>query len=141
VPSMLGAARGGLVVRMSGFAVARDRNDRQVVRRASCWAKDCPHRPALAGLGCAVLGTFAVAQLPFDNDVTGTQIALSLALPTFWLAAIWLAGGYDVRVVGTGSDKLRKILNAGAGLTAAIAVFSYAINLEASRGCTRRPLA
>jgi exopolysaccharide biosynthesis polyprenyl glycosylphosphotransferase len=61
-------------------------------------------------------------------------VALSLALPVLWLAALWLAGGYDVRFIGTGSDEFRKVLNAGVGLTAALAIFSYAVNLELSRG-------
>ena len=80
------------------------------------------------------LGVFAAAQLRFGNDVTGTYVALSLALPVLWIAAFWLAGAYDVRFIGTGSDEFRKVLNAGVGLTAAIAIFSYAINLELSRG-------
>jgi exopolysaccharide biosynthesis polyprenyl glycosylphosphotransferase len=119
---------------MSGFAVARDRYDRQVIRRTSGWERDYLRRAALVDLGCAVLGVFAAAQLRFGNDVTGTYVALSLALPVVWLNAIWLAGGYDVRFIGTGSDEYRKILNAGVGLIAAIALFSYAINLELSRG-------
>ena len=73
-------------------------------------------------------------QLRFGNDITDTYVALSLALPVLWIAALWLAGGYDVRFIGTGSDEFRKVLNAGVGLTAAIALFSYAINLELSRG-------
>jgi exopolysaccharide biosynthesis polyprenyl glycosylphosphotransferase len=76
---------------------------------------------------------FAAAQLRFGNRVTGTYIALSLALPMLWIGAVWLAGGYDVRFIGTGSDEYRKVLNAGVGLTAAIALFSYAINIELSR--------
>jgi exopolysaccharide biosynthesis polyprenyl glycosylphosphotransferase len=59
--------------------------------------------------------------------------ALSLALPVLWVAALWLAGAYDARFIGTGSDEFRKVLNAGIGLTAAVAIFSYAINLELSR--------
>jgi exopolysaccharide biosynthesis polyprenyl glycosylphosphotransferase len=51
-----------------------------------------------------------------------------------WVGAVWLSGGYDVRFIGTGSDEYRKVLNAGVGLTAAIALFSYAINIELSRG-------
>jgi exopolysaccharide biosynthesis polyprenyl glycosylphosphotransferase len=118
---------------MSSFAVARDWYDRQAIRRASGWARDYLRRTALADLGCAILGMFAAAQLRFGNDVTGTYIALSLALPVVWLAAIWMAGGYDVRFIGTGSDEFRKVLNAGVGLTAAIALFSYAVNFELSR--------
>ncbi len=73
------------------------------------------------------------AQLRFGDEVTGTYVALSLALPVLWLIALWLAGGYDVRFIGTGSDEFRKILNGGVGLTAAIALFSYAVNLQLSR--------
>jgi exopolysaccharide biosynthesis polyprenyl glycosylphosphotransferase len=119
---------------MSGFAVARDRYDRKVIRRTSGWERDYLRRAALADLGCGTIGVFAAAQLRFGSNVTGTYIALSLALPVAWLSAIWLAGGYDVRFIGTGSDEFRKILNAGVGLIAAIALFSYAINFELSRG-------
>jgi exopolysaccharide biosynthesis polyprenyl glycosylphosphotransferase len=76
---------------------------------------------------------FAAAQLRFGTNITGTYIALSLALPVLWICALWMAGGYDVRFMGVGSDEYRKVLSAGVGLTAAIAVFSYAINLEVSR--------
>ena len=118
---------------MSGFAVAGDRYDRQAVRRVSGWARDYLRKAALADFGCAIIGVFMAAQLRFGNDVTSTYIALSLALPVLWLAALWLSGGYDVRFVGTGSDEFRKVLNAGVGLTAALALFSYAINLQLSR--------
>jgi exopolysaccharide biosynthesis polyprenyl glycosylphosphotransferase len=123
----------GVELRMSGFAVARDRYDRQVIRRTSGWARDYLRKAALIDFGCAILGVFAAAQIRFGNDVTGTYVALSLTLPVAWLAAIWLAGGYDVRFIGTGSDEFRKVLNAGVGLTAAIAVVSYAVNLQLSR--------
>jgi exopolysaccharide biosynthesis polyprenyl glycosylphosphotransferase len=118
---------------MSGFVVARDRYNRQVIRRTSGWARDYLRKAALVDLGCAILGVFAAAQLRFGNDVTRTYIALSLTLPLAWLAAIWLAGGYDVRFIGTGSDEFRKVLNAGVGLTAAVALVSYAVNLQLSR--------
>jgi exopolysaccharide biosynthesis polyprenyl glycosylphosphotransferase len=50
-----------------------------------------------------------------------------------WIAALWLAGAYDVRFIGTGSDEYRKVLNAGVSLTAAVAIFSYTVNLQLSR--------
>ena len=99
-----------------------------------CWEKHYLRRAALADFACAIMGVFAAAQLRFGNGVTGTYLVLSLALPVFWIGAVWLAGGYDVRFIGTGSDEFRKVLNAGVGLTAAIALFSYAINIELSRG-------
>ena len=132
MPSMLGAARGGWE-RMSGFVVTREHYGRQGVRRSSGWAKEYLRTAAVVDLGCAVLGVFTAVQLRFGTDVTGTYVALSLVLPVLWIAALWLAGAYDVRFVGTGSDEYRKVLNAGVGLTAAIALFSYTVNLPLSR--------
>jgi exopolysaccharide biosynthesis polyprenyl glycosylphosphotransferase len=119
---------------VSNSAVARNGYGRLAARRLSSWTRDYLRKAALADFGCAILGVFVAAQLRFGNDVTGAYVALSLALPLLWLAALWLAGGYDPRFIGTGSDEFRKVLNAGVGLTAALAIFSYAVNLELSRG-------
>jgi exopolysaccharide biosynthesis polyprenyl glycosylphosphotransferase len=88
---------------------------------------------ALADLGCAVVGVFIAAQVRFGSNVTAMYLGLSLALPVLWLVALWLAGAYDVRFIGTGSDEYRKVLNAGVSLTAAVAIFSYTVNLQLSR--------
>jgi exopolysaccharide biosynthesis polyprenyl glycosylphosphotransferase len=77
---------------------------------------------------------FLAAEVRFDNNVSGTYLALSLALPVLWPITLLLAGGYDARFIGTGSDEYRKVLTAGITLIAAIAIFSYAINIELSRG-------
>ena len=123
---------------MFGIAVTRSRYDRQASRRPSrrpsAWARDYLRKAAVADLGCAIVGVFIAAQIRFGNDVTSAYAALSLALPVLWIAALWLAGGYDVRFIGTGSDEFRKVLNAGVGLTAALALVSYAVNLDLSRG-------
>jgi exopolysaccharide biosynthesis polyprenyl glycosylphosphotransferase len=119
---------------MFGIAATRGRYERQASRRISVWTKDYLRKAAVADLGCASLGVFAAAQLRFGSGVTSTYLALSLALPVFWIIALWLAGGYDSRFIGTGSDEFRKVLNAGVSLTAAVAIFSYMINLEVSRG-------
>jgi len=117
-----------------GIAAERGRYERQAVRRQSVWLRDYLRKAAVADLSCAVIGVFAAAQLRFGNDITGTYLALSLTLPVLWIAAIWLAGGYDVRFIGTGPEEFRKVLIVGVSLTAAVAIFSYAINLELSRG-------
>ena len=101
---------------------------------SSTWAKDYLRRAAVVDLGSAIVGVFTAAQLCFGNQVTEPYIVLSLVLPVLWLAAIWLAGGYDVRFIGTGSDEFRKVLNAGVGLTVAVALFSYVLSFELSRG-------
>jgi exopolysaccharide biosynthesis polyprenyl glycosylphosphotransferase len=118
---------------MSGYAAVRGRYGRQTVGGASAWAKDYLRRAALADLGCAVIGVLAAVQLRFGGHAKVLYVALSLALPLLWLGAVGLAGGYDVRFIGTGSDEFRKILNAGVGLTAAVAIFSYVVDVELSR--------
>jgi exopolysaccharide biosynthesis polyprenyl glycosylphosphotransferase len=119
---------------MFGVTATRGRYDPQAARRVTDWPKDYLRRAAVADLGCAAVAVFVAAQLRFGSEVTRTYLALSLALPVLWVAALWLAGGYDGRFIGTGSDEFRKVLNAGVGLTAAVAIFSYAVNLEVSRG-------
>ena len=119
---------------MSGYAVVRDRPDHEAAGRISGWAKDYLHKAVVVDLGCAAGGVLAAAQLRFGTDVTRAYLALSLALLLLWITALWLAGAYDTRFIGTGSDEFRKVLNAGVGLTAAIAIFSYAINMQLSRG-------
>ena len=119
---------------MSGYAAVRDLPAGQTARRLSSWATDYLRTAALADLGCAVAGVLIAAQIRFGDHVTGTYLGLSLGLPLLWLAALWLAGGYDVRFIGVGSDEYRKVLNAGVGLTvAAIATFSYVVKIELSR--------
>jgi exopolysaccharide biosynthesis polyprenyl glycosylphosphotransferase len=119
---------------VSGLVITRDRSGRRSATRSSTWVRDYLRWAAVADLGCAAVGVFAAAQIRFGSDVAPPYIALSVALPMLWLAALWLSGGYDARFIGTGSDEFRKVLNAGVGLTAAVAIFSYAINLQLSRG-------
>ena len=118
---------------MFGIATTGGRYERRAARRLSAWTRDYLREVALADLGCAVLGVFMAAQIRFSSNVTAPYLALSLALPVLWIAALWLAGAYDVRFIGTGSDEYRKVLNAGVSLTAAVAIFSYAVNLQVSR--------
>ena len=120
---------------MSGFAVVRGRYGRQTASGASGWARDYLRRAALADFGCAILGVFAAAQLRFGRRRhQHLRRPEPGSCPCSGSCAVGLAGGYDVRFIGTGSDEFRKVLNAGVGLTAAVAIFSYAINIELSRG-------
>ena len=132
----LGRTReGGSIV--SDFVIACDRYDRRAARSISTWARDYLRRVAVADLACATGSVFLAVQLRFGNHVTRTYFVLSLVLPVLWLVAVGIAGGYDVRFIGTGSDEFRKVLNAGVSLTAAVALFSYATDLKLSRGYLR----
>ena len=98
------------------------------------WARDYLRRVALADLSCAVVGVFIAAQVRFGSNVTTMYLSLSLALPVLWIMALWLAGAYDARFIGTGPDEFRKVLTAGVGLTAAVGLFFYLASLPLSRG-------
>jgi exopolysaccharide biosynthesis polyprenyl glycosylphosphotransferase len=45
-----------------------------------------------------------------------------------------LAGGYDSRFIGVGSDEFRRILSAAVSLTASVAIVSYSLKLDVARG-------
>jgi exopolysaccharide biosynthesis polyprenyl glycosylphosphotransferase len=98
------------------------------------WVRDYLRRAAIADFTCAGVAVFVAAQLRFGSGVTGLYVGLSITLPLLWPGALWLAGAYDVRFIGTGSDEFRKVLNAGVSLTAAVAIFAYAVRVELSRG-------
>ena len=119
---------------MAGSAVARDGYCSGIARPLSTWTREYLWIVALADLCCAVVGVLVAVQLSFGDKVTATYMALSLALSVLWLTALGMAGGYDARFIGIGSDEFRRVLNAGVSLTAAAAIFSYAVNVKLSRG-------
>jgi exopolysaccharide biosynthesis polyprenyl glycosylphosphotransferase len=119
---------------MSGYVTAvRGRYSRPLTGRLAGWVRGYLLHAGVADFGCACIGAFAAVELRFPQDVTGTYVALSVALPLLWLVALSLAGGYDPRYIGTGSDEFRKVLNASVSLTATVAIFSYLFNIELSR--------
>jgi len=118
---------------MFGVAATGGKIERRTPRRPSSWTRDYLRKVALADFGCAVVGVFIAAQVRFGSNVTPMYLGLSLALPLLWIAALWLTGAYDARFIGTGSDEYRRVLNAGVSLTAAVAIFSFAVNLQLSR--------
>jgi exopolysaccharide biosynthesis polyprenyl glycosylphosphotransferase len=72
-------------------------------------------------------------QVRFDWHLGKEYVLVSVIVPLLWVVTLSLSGAYSVKVIGTGSDEFRKVLNAGFSLTAALAILSYAINTELSR--------
>ncbi len=94
--------------------------------RQACFAD------ALCGLAAGVLAY--VIRFSSPTDRPAAYLAASLILPLGWLLTIQLAGGYDSRFIGVGSDEFRKILNAGVFMTATVAIISYATKADIARG-------
>ncbi len=96
------------------------------------------YRRAAAGLDVisALAAGFIAFEVRFDRQGSrpAEYLALSALLPVLWIASVALAGGYDPRFIGVGSDEFRKILNAAVSLTAGIAIASYAVKFDVARG-------
>jgi exopolysaccharide biosynthesis polyprenyl glycosylphosphotransferase len=103
---------------------------------AAAWASAYRRRTAAADCACALAAGLLAAGLRFASKgyVPDTYLICTGLLPALWWAAVSLAGGYDVRFVGLGSDEFRRILNAAVSLTAAMVLLSYATKLDLARG-------
>lgn len=93
----------------------------------------------LAGFadGCCGLGAGWLAyHIRFDDSGHHPVVyaAFSLALPFAWLLTLAVAGAYDSRFIGVGTDEYRRVVNAGAFLIAAVAILSYASKVDVARG-------
>ncbi len=84
-----------------------------------------------AGTGA---GSIAVlARYTRNGHVPAPYLAMGACLPLVWVAAVALARGYDCRLFGVGADEFRRVINAGLGLTAMIAIVSYAAKANVPR--------
>ena len=113
-----------------GHKALRAAQDSAAWSRANLW------RAAVGDLSCAVIAGILAIQARFVSQ--GFQpvgyLILTCALPLLWVGSIALAGGYDSRFIGLGSDEFRRIINAIVSLTAAVAIVSYAFKLDIARG-------
>ena len=92
----------------------------------------------LVDFSCALAAGLLAFKIRFGSsyrdEANAAYFALSLSLPLLWLAIVALAGGYDSRFIGVGSDEFRKVVNAGVCLIAAVAILSYATKADIARG-------
>ena len=109
---------------------------RRAARDSAGWTRTYLWQAAIADLSSAALAGVLSLQVHFfsPNSKLSSYLAFTCALPLLWATAVALAGGYDSRFIGIGSDEFRRILNAAVSLTAAVAIISYATNLDIARG-------
>src|SRR6266699_3621313 len=114
--------------------------DRVVARLAAqnsaSWTSSYLRQASVADSICALAAGLLAFQLRFDSQtrVSGAYLVLSLGLPLLWVVTMTLAGGYDSRFIGVGSDEFRRVLNAGVTLTAGVAILAYATKADLARG-------
>jgi exopolysaccharide biosynthesis polyprenyl glycosylphosphotransferase len=112
------------------------RRDTTPAHDRATWASGYLRWAGAADCGCALAAGLLAFEIRFDGRGHGptAYLIFSLCLPLLWVASVALAGGYDSRFIGLGSDEFRRIMNAGVGLTAAVAIASYATRSDLARG-------
>jgi lipopolysaccharide/colanic/teichoic acid biosynthesis glycosyltransferase len=100
------------------------------------WTSAYLRGAALADWTCALAAGAVAARVRFGGQacVPLTYLSLTCGLPVAWWMSVLLAGGYDTRFIGLGSDEFRRILTAAVNLTAGLALVSYAAKLDLARG-------
>jgi exopolysaccharide biosynthesis polyprenyl glycosylphosphotransferase len=103
---------------------------------SASWTNGYLRQAVAADSICGLAAGLLAFQLRFQSQhyATGPYLLLSLTLPVLWVITVALAGGYDSRFIGVGTDEFRRVLNAGVCLTAIVAILSYATKTDLARG-------
>jgi exopolysaccharide biosynthesis polyprenyl glycosylphosphotransferase len=81
-----------------------------------------------------LLATQLVDALPMTAQLGPVARTGLLLVPVAWVLAVLLAHGYEPGDLGAGDTEFRSLLHAGLVAMAAIAIVSYTLQLELSRG-------
>lgn len=104
-------------------------------RGLTMWAGAYLRQVAIADACCALAAGLLAFEARFGGDHgPAAYFWLGISLPVFWLLALALAGAYDERFIGVGTDEFRRVMNAGITLTAAVAFVAYATRTDVARG-------
>jgi exopolysaccharide biosynthesis polyprenyl glycosylphosphotransferase len=109
---------------------------RQTARSLSAWTNAYLRRVACIDSCCALAAGLLAFEARFGDHsyADAAYFWLAVAMPVIWIGALALAGAYDARFIGVGSDEFRRVVNAGVCLTAVVAIVSYAVKVDVARG-------
>jgi exopolysaccharide biosynthesis polyprenyl glycosylphosphotransferase len=105
-------------------------------RSALPWTSTYVREVAVVDVGCGLTAGLVAYAVRFGGDSTGSAAYfwLGLAMPFLWTAGLALAGAYDSRFFGVGTDEFRRVVNTGVCLTALAAMTAYATQTDIARG-------
>src|SRR4051812_13954458 len=102
------------------------------------WEKSYIRRLVVADFLVGMIAAIAALEIRFGERAgepfNRTYLAITLLLPFVWLLALALNRAYDTRYLFVGNDEYQRVFRAGLGLTATIAIVSFAGDLQTSRG-------
>jgi exopolysaccharide biosynthesis polyprenyl glycosylphosphotransferase len=129
-------ARGAMTDSVTTTSHSRSEQVGSAASVRATWTVTYLRTAALLDGLCGFLGATIALEVRFaaGGSVPLLYFAFSAALPLPWLASVALAGGYDSRFIGVGSDEFRRVINAGLGLTAGAAILAYAAKFDLARG-------
>ena len=106
-----------------------------VRRRSLGWVARYQWQMVAADAACGVAaGLVALLGRFTGSPQSPLYVVTTAGLPLVWIAWVGMAGGYDPRLIGLGSEEFRRIINAAFSLTAAVAIVSYAVKVDFARG-------
>jgi exopolysaccharide biosynthesis polyprenyl glycosylphosphotransferase len=128
--------RKGDTVSVIDPTVVSDRRSPLAAREPVTWTRSYLRWAALTDAACGLLagGLAVYVRFAGQGHLPASYVGFALVLPALWCASVALSGGYESRFIGAGSDEFRRVLNAGVGLAAGVAIASYALKLEFARG-------
>ena len=102
------------------------------------WEKSYVRRLVVADFMIGMIAAIAALEIRFGENAAEpsnrTYLAFTLLLPFGWLLTLALNRAYESRFLFVGNDEYHRVFRAGLGLTAAVAIFSFAFNLQIARG-------
>jgi exopolysaccharide biosynthesis polyprenyl glycosylphosphotransferase len=100
------------------------------------WTSAYFRRVVLADVACSLAAGLIAYQARLDSlgYRPAVYLAFTAVLPLLWVASLALAGGYDPRFIGVGSEEFRRVLNGAVTLIAMVAIVSYAVKFDTARG-------
>jgi exopolysaccharide biosynthesis polyprenyl glycosylphosphotransferase len=115
------------------WSVNHGPNDGVVNRRR--WQRRYAQGLVVHDAAAGVIAALAAYVVRFsDAEWAHAYLVGSLVAPLLWVAAVALAGTYEVRILGLGSEEFQRIFRAFVGLTATIGFISYALKVDVARG-------
>jgi len=89
----------------------------------------------LAVIAATSIGFILRWTIPYNVSIgDGTYVFFAFVVVASWIMVLAIRGAYDTRILGVGSEEFKRIVGATAVVFAAIAIVSYALKLDLSRG-------
>ena len=120
-----------------GWSTAHNHRDRPHLRRdpLRVYATRAVIWDIVAVTAASAIGFILRWTIPYNLDISdGTYVFFALVVVLSWISVLVLRGAYDTRILGVGSEEFKRIVGASALVFAAIAIVSFALKLDLSRG-------